>query len=136
MPTHTDNEAGPHTYEVNLKGVSARYIRLVNDKTENVWIIFCDFSVYKYVYEPDGIAMDYTNVEDPDAEWRVEYEDESAKIYPREDVTLQPDEYIGLKLDRIHAISGIESSGTGMDSLTLEKSVNEVRAASISAFLG
>ena len=126
LPTHTDNEAGPHTYEVNLKGVSARYIRLVNDKTENVWIIFCDFSVYKYVYEPDGIAMDYTNVEDPDAEWRVEYEDESAKIYPREDVTLQPDEYIGLKLDRIHAISDIESSGTGMDSLTLEKSVNEI----------
>lgn len=125
MPSYTDTESGPYTYEINLKGASARYIRLVNDVEVHKWVMFCDFSAYSYVYEPDGIAMDYTNVTDAEADWRVEYAEESAKIFPKENAVLQPNEYIGLKLDRIHAVASIQAEGTGLNSLTLQKSMNE-----------
>lgn len=124
LDSYTDSEAGAHLYEVNLGGESARYIRLVNDQEVNVWVIFCDFSAYSYVEGSvkDGDAMDYTNTEDED--WRVEYGDESSKVFPREDVTLEPNQYIGLKLDRIHAIDQITIEGTGISALAAEKSMN------------
>ena len=125
LASYTDTVAGPYTYEINLKGAMARYIRLVNDVEVNKWVMFCEFSAYSYVYEPEGIAMDYTNITNAQAEWRVEYAEESAKIFPKENAVLQPNEYIGLKLDRIHAVASIQAEGTGINSLTLEKSVNE-----------
>lgn len=125
LNTYQGVASGTDTYEVDLDGVSARYIRLVNDVQLQKWVKFSEFSAYPVgsgSSGPEGDAMDYTNTEDE--EWRVEYGEESSKVFPRANVTLEPNQYIGLKLDRIHAIDKITIEGTGIDGLTAEKSMN------------
>ncbi|MGN0359624.1 MAG: beta-N-acetylglucosaminidase domain-containing protein [Hominisplanchenecus sp.] len=122
---YTGVASGTDTYEVNLGGKNVRYIKLINDTDVAQWVKFCEFSAFSYVegsIKP-GTAMDFTNTND--TEWRVEYGDDSAKVFPRDNVTLKKGEYIGLKFDRIHAISGITVTGTGLEKLTLEKSMNQ-----------
>ena len=125
LPAYTGVTSGMDTYQVSLRGASARYLRLVNNVTLNKWVKFCDFSAYDYVEEeeePEGDIMDYTNTKDE--KWRVEYGYESSKVFPRENATLQPGEYIGLKLSRIRAVKEINVAGAGTESLILEKSIN------------
>ena len=54
--------------------------------------------------------MDYTNTNDEN--WKVTYGDEVSKVYARDNVTLKAGQYIGLKLDRIHAIASINTEAT------------------------
>lgn len=110
--------SGKDIYEVNLKGASARYIKLVNNQETSSWLKFSEFSIYSSVK-----AMEYTNTED--AEWQVEHADNTFKILPKQNAVLQPGQYIGLKLDRIRAFDGgITLTGSGMENLTLQKSMN------------
>ena len=67
--------------------------------------------------------MDYTNTNDEN--WKVTYGDEVSKVYARDNVTLKAGQYIGLKLDRIHAIASINTEGNGTDKLTLQTSLNQ-----------
>lgn len=125
LDTYQGVASGTDTYEVDLDGVSARYIRLVNDVKLQKWVKFSEFSAFPVGSGSSGLegeAMDYTNTEDE--EWRVEYGEVSSKVFPRADVTLEPNQYIGLKLDRIHAIQQITIEGTGINGLTAEKSMN------------
>ena len=50
--------------------------------------------------------------------------DESAEIEAKNDITLKKDQYIGLKLDRIHEIKDIQKNLENADKLTLETSLN------------
>lgn len=115
--------SGKDIYLVNLGGASARYVRLVNDKTINKWVKFCEFSAYAYTGGVPECVSIYTNTEN--AGWSEEYTDSTYKVLPKENAVLQPGEYVGLSLDRIHAIAGITVTGTGLDQLTLEKSMNQ-----------
>lgn len=128
LASYTDTEGGAYAYEVDLEGASARYLKLVNDQTVNKWVIFCGFEAYPVQEaiepEPEGDLMDYTNVKN--TEWRVEYGEDSSRVIPKESAVLQPGEYIGLKLSRIRAITDITVTGTGIEGLTLEKSVNRI----------
>lgn len=124
LPSYTSTKTRDD-YEVNLGGKEARYIRLVNDQEVGVWVKFREFAAYSYVdLGPvlEGDVMDYTNTKD--AGWRVEYDEDISRVIPKEDATLKPGEYIGLKLNRIRALTNISVSGTGTEKLTLEKSVN------------
>ncbi len=128
LDTYEDTESGAYAYEVDLKGKSARYLKLVNDETVNKWVIFCGFEAYpvqeEQEPEPEGDLMDYTNVKD--ADWRVEYGEASSRVMPKENALLQPGEYVGLKLSRIRAVTDVTVKGEGLGVLTLEKSVNRV----------
>ena len=44
--------------------------------------------------------------------------DESAEIEAKNDITLKKDQYIGLKLDRIHEIKDIQKNLENADKLT------------------
>ena len=48
---------------VNLKGVNARYVRLVNDERVNKWVKFSEFSVYSYVDAGGRDERIYTNAQ-------------------------------------------------------------------------
>jgi len=115
--------SGMDTYEVNLKGASARYLRVENDQAISKWVKFSEFSAYSPAEGvPEG-KMDYTNIEN--ADWDVEYGEASSRVAPKTGAVLQPGEYIGLKLSRIRAVNGITVTGTGTEKLTLEKSMNQ-----------
>lgn len=120
---HTGAASGSDEYIENLEGTSARYIRLVNDQQVAVWVKFSEFAVYGKEVEVTGDVMDYTNT--GDESWKVTYGDETSKVYARENVTLKAGQYIGLKLDRIHAIASIDAEGNGTDKLTLQTSLNQ-----------
>lgn len=122
LESHTGLSTGIDTYEVNLDGASARYVKLVNDAATSNWVRFSEFSVYSYVEEAESKQEVYTNTED--AGWEAEFGDDTFEILPKEDAALQPGEYIGLKLDRIHEIKDITVLGTGTDSLVLETAMN------------
>lgn len=127
--TWTDKESftgaasGMDTYEVDLNGASARYLRVENDQAVSKWVKFSEFSAYSPAEGvPEG-KMDYTNIED--ADWDVEYGEASSRVVPKTGAVLQPGEYIGLKLSRIRAVNGITVTGAGTEKLTLEKSINQ-----------
>ena len=119
----TGTANGTDTYEEDLKGASARYIKLVNNEDRHNWIKFNEFSVCGKEAEVTGDVMDYTNTNDEN--WKVTYGDEVSKVYARDNVTLKAGQYIGLKLDRIHAIASIDTEGNGTDKLTLQTSLNQ-----------
>lgn len=118
LDSHTGEASGTDVYVEHLNGRSARYIRLVNDVKVKKWVKFSEFSVYS-APPADGV---YTNTEG--GEWEVETEGDVTSVLEKENAVLQPGEYVGVKLDRIHAIKNITASGTGMDALTVEKSMN------------
>ena len=128
LSSYTGKASGADTYEVNLKGETARYLRIVNDVTVAKWVKFCEFSAYSYAESGEGDPMDYTNTTGTD--WRVEYGESVSEILPMNQAVLQKGEYIGLKLDRIHDITEIAYSGAGTEKLTLERSMNQTEWSS------
>lgn len=113
---YTGSNSSKDLYEVNLGGSDARYIRLVNDLQLNKWVKFSEVSVYSG-QKQDGI---YTNTSD--GEWSVEMGEDTFKVLPRQNAVLNANEYIGLKLDRIHDVQSV--TVTGADNLDLEISMN------------
>ncbi len=122
LDSHTGDASGTDTYMVNLKGVNARYVRLVNDERVNKWVKFSEFSVYSYVDAGGRDERIYTNAQIDSLS--VDFKTDVFQMNPAQNLTLQPNEYIGLKLDRIHDVKEISVTGDGTGSLALEKSVN------------
>lgn len=119
LSSYTGSGSGVDKYEVSLEGASARYIKLVNDVQVDKWVKFSEFSVYEYVGDANKV---YTNT--ANAGWEAEYGDDTFRLLAKENAVLQPGEYVGMKLDRIHDVKSITVSGAGTESLTLEKSMN------------
>lgn len=119
LDSHTGAQSGVDTYEVDLGGASARYIKLVNDVQVHKWVIFSEFSVYSPSAKNGPV---YTNTEDEG--WEADLGVDSFELAPREDAVLNQGEYVGLKLDRIHDITDITVTGAGTENLILEKSMN------------
>lgn len=114
---HTGVSSGQDVYLVDLKGASARYIRIVNDTNKGNWVKFAEFSVYAPVE-----GMVYTNT--ADAGWQEEYENDRFSLLPKQNASLKPGEYIGLKLDRIHEVANVAVTGLGTEKLVLEMAMN------------
>ena len=122
LESFTGAESGADTYEVNLNGATARYLKMVNDVEVGVWVKFSEFSAYSYVGTSEEETT-YTNTKN--AGWEAEYGENSSRVVPKTGATLQPGEYVGLKLSRIRAVNGITVTGAGTEKLTLEKSMNQ-----------
>lgn len=122
LDKHIGASTGVDIYEADLKGVGARYVRLVNDKDKKVWVKFSEFSVYSYV-NPGSLYLNAA-----DGEWSMESDEstDSYAILPKENAVLKPGEYIGIKLERVHAIKEIIVEGEGTENLTVETSFNGV----------
>lgn len=119
--TKIDTYNNQRAIDIDLsdQDITAQYVRLKNNATQNNWFGIREFEVNAKIVH-NGTA--YTNV-DEYASLPADYLDDSAALVPAEDITLGADEYIGLKLDRIHELDTIASTVNG-DGLTLQISMN------------
>ena len=106
--------------DVSDKDIQAQYVRIKNNATQKNWFAIREFDVDSKVWFNSKV---YTNV-DAYKEYRANLLDESAEIEAKNDITLKKDQYIGLKLDRIHEIKDIQKNLENADKLTLETSLN------------
>ena len=97
--------------DLSDQNITAQYVRLVNTETQNNWFAIREFSVDAKVYHNGRV---FTNVGEYNA-LTADYFDDTANITPVQNITLAKDEYIGLKLDRIHEIKSIVSDLTNND---------------------
>ncbi len=120
---YTGKASGQDIIEENFEGKEARYVRLTNKEALNKWLIFSEISVKKHG-ENASTKHVYTNT---DLKLTSIFKSEElTKLVPKENITLNVDEYIGLKLDRIKDLSEIELEVSNMDGLTLQTSMNEI----------
>ena len=118
---YTGKESGQDIIEENLEGKEARYVRLTNKEDTHKWVIFSEISVKKHGSEVSTKNV-YTNT---DLELASIFENEElTKLAPKENITLQANEYIGIKLDRIKDLSEIALEVSNMDGLALQISMN------------
>lgn len=106
--------------DLSDKNIEAQYVRLENQAEQKNWISFREFDVDAKVFYN---AKAYTNV---DAYKDVEANvlEDSAELAAQKDITLEKNQYIGLKLDRVHEITTIEKQLEKADGITLEVSKN------------
>ena len=106
--------------DLSDKNIEAQYVRLENQAEQKNWISFREFDVDAKVFYN---AKAYTNV---DAYKDVEANvlEDSAELASQKDIALEKNQYIGLKLDRVHEITTIEKQLEKADGITLEVSKN------------
>ncbi|MEG2290785.1 MAG: beta-N-acetylglucosaminidase domain-containing protein [Clostridium sp.] len=119
---YTGKASGKDIIDENLKGVEARYIRLTNLQELNKWVIFSELSVKEVTDMPTSNNV-YTNV---DAGLKSIYTNELTKLVPQENITLNKEEYIGVKLDRIKDLSKITLNISDNTGLQLQTSMNAI----------
>ena len=108
--------------EVDLseKNIEAQYVRLENQANQDTWLAFREFDVDAKVFYN---AKAYTNVEKY-KEYGANVFADSAVLDPQNAIELKKDEYIGLKLDRVHEITTVDTKVNKAEGLTLEVSKN------------
>lgn len=112
------NDSGKDILDINLDGTEARYIRIRNLQNRNKWIKFSEFTVKEQVISENlytNIDTDIVSVVTP----------ESAEL-TNGTVTLEKDDYIGLKLDNIKEIEKIEVKPSPSGNIKLQTSQNAV----------
>ncbi len=107
--------------EEDFNGIEARYVRIRNKEDQNTWLKMADFKV-NVIDEGDKV---FTNSEEL-AGLTMNLSDDRAAIENYENITLQPGQYIGIKLPRIRDIETITSSLVNAENITLEVSDNDV----------
>ena len=115
----TYSEQREISIDLSDQDIEAQYVRLKNNANQNNWFGIREFEVNAKIVH-NGTA--YTNV-DEYISLPADYLDDSAALVPAENITLGANEYIGLKLDRIHELDTITSTVTG-EGLTLQISMN------------
>lgn len=107
--------------DVSDQNITAKYVRLENNKDQKTWVSFREFDVDAKVFHNGRV---FTNV-DKYKKHTADYLADEARVTPINDVTLAKDEYIGLKMDRIHELSEITST-LSSDDVTVQVSKNNV----------
>ncbi len=107
--------------DVSDKNIKAQYVRVVNTKKQHNWIGMREFDVKEKEFFN---AKAYTNVEDLKT-LGANVHNESSSLAPKDNVTLNKDQYVGIKLDRIHEITSIAKELEKADGITLEVGMNE-----------
>ena len=113
---------GKRTIETDVsdKNIQAQYVRIKNNEEQNNWFAIREFDVDSKVWFN---AKVYTNV-DAYKDYKANLLDESAEIEAKNDIALEKDQYIGLKLDRIHELKDIKKNLENAGDITLETSLN------------
>ena len=116
---YTGADSGKDTLDIDLSGTSARYIRIRNLTQQGSWGKFSEFTVKEkigasseYVYT--NISTDITSTAD-----------EGIVSLSSGEVTLNEDEYIGVKLSNIKAVTGVAVSERP-ENAVLETSMNGI----------
>src|SRR5690625_808838 len=118
---YRDQGRGMDKIKEDLSGIEARYVRLKNLKEVPVWLKFSGIKVdtlggtSKFTYTNND---DYKTI-------KAQHTLEETSLNKTEDLTLKPDEYLGVKLERIKELDRVEVKETSGD-LTLQASMNGV----------
>ncbi len=115
---YTGNASGKDILNIDLNGTKARYIRIRNLSDRASWLKFSEFTVKQKVGGES--ANVYTNVKTDILSVMTEGKAELTQGR----VTLNKDEYIGLKLDNIKEIANIEVEPALESGLKLQVSKN------------
>lgn len=107
--------------DVSDQNITAKYVRLVNKKQQPTWIAMREFDVDAKIFHNGKV---FTNV-DKYKKHTADYLADTAEVTPIDNVTLAKNEYIGLKLDRIHELAEITSKLSD-ENLTVQLSKNNV----------
>lgn len=116
LQTYSGDAAKTIDLDVSDQNITAQYVRLVQQSTQNSWTSAREFSVSAKV---DYNGKAYTNL---DREISVNYMSDHAYMEATE-VELGNDQYIGFKLNRIHELESITLPQSS-DQLTLQVSKN------------
>lgn len=118
---YTGNSSGMDKVEEDLTGIQARYVRLKNLKNVNVWLKFSEIrvdaakSASEYTYTNND---NYKNI-------AAHHTLEKTSLAATTNIILKPQDYVGVKLERIKEVASVTASETS-NKLTLQASVNEV----------
>lgn len=105
--------------DLSSQNISAQYIRVKNNAFQKNWIAIREIQVNSKVFYNSSA---YTNV-DQYKTVEANILDKTAYLNPTNNVTLGKNEYIGLKLNRVHDLKEVISKSSD-DKLTLEISKN------------
>lgn len=107
--------------DVSDRNITAQYVRLKNTQQQPNWIAMREFDVDAKIFHNGKV---FTNV-DKYKKHTADYLADTAEVTPIDNVTLAKNEYIGLKLDRIHELAEITSKLSD-ENLTVQLSKNNV----------
>ena len=125
----TGADSGKDVVEVNLGGVEARYIRMVNDERLGAWVKFSEITVTPFDPETQTVPHLFTNSQAAGKGAYGEYTEEHATLSKAAAITLNPGEYVGIQLNRISQIGEITLDAQGAEALTLKAGANFSEAA-------
>lgn len=116
-------DSGKDVVEVNLGGVEARYVRMVNDEQCGCWIKFSEITVTEFDAAKDSAPYVFTNSTTAGVGAYGQKTEDRVTLSKALPITLAPGEYIGIALDRITHLSDI-TVNDNTDALTLKASAN------------
>ena len=106
--------------DLSNQNIEAQYVRLRNNQNQHNWIGFREFQVNAKINHNGKV---YTNVENY-KDHPADYFNDNASMVELNNITLGSNQYIGLKLDRIHELTEVIAKGNGLDKVTLQVSKN------------
>ena len=119
--SYTGAASGKDELSINLNGTRARYIRIRNLEQRGAWGKFSEFTVKQAATEGDTEHL-YTNIE---TTMKANLNTEGKAFLTGGTVTLPAGSYIGIKLDNIKNITGLETSELAQG-LQLQTSMNAI----------
>ena len=118
------SQSGSDVIEVNLGGIEAQYVRMVNDEIVDAWIKFSEITVNEFNPETDTAKHAISNNADVLKGVCGVVSENEATISKASEITLNPGDYVGLELERISGIGSITVDKTGGETLTLKAGAN------------
>ena len=117
IATYTDN---PLEIDLSRKNITARYLRAVSANNYSKWLKVFGFEVYSPSKNTWNVITNVTDLEHNGAA----VTEENSTLLGIDNVTLQPGQYIGLKLNRLRDVTSITAEAP--EGLSLQYSVNGV----------
>lgn len=123
VQSFTGAASGKDVVEVNLGGVEARYVRMVNDEQCGCWIKFSEITVTEFDASKDSAPYVFTNSTTAGVGAYGQKTEDRVTLSKALPITLAPSEYIGIALDRITHLSNI-TVNDNTNALTLKAGAN------------
>ena len=117
-------QSGKDIVEVNLGGVEAQRVRMVNDEDTPTWVKFSEITVSGFDVTKDAANHVFTNNAQARQNVYGRMDNESVSISKAFAITLNPGEYFGFELPRIRQLSEITVDAIGQTGLTLKAGAN------------
>jgi beta-N-acetylglucosaminidase./F5/8 type C domain. len=104
--SYTGVSSGQDIIDEDMSGIQARYVRLVNKAQKGCWIKFGEIDVSENTLLPTQ-EYTYTNVDSLKGLESI-HSLEQTTLLQASGLTLQPGEYVGIKLERLKDLSSLE----------------------------